>query len=43
MAEAAAAAAAPPSDGPTAEEQEAGIAEVGWKLPAQWTDGTWRA
>ena len=22
---------------------EEGIAEVGWKMPAQWTDGAWRA
>jgi hypothetical protein len=44
MASAAAAApAAAASDGPTEAEKEEGIAEVGWKLPAQWSDSTWRA
>ena len=26
-----------------AADEEEGIAEVGWKMPAQWTDGAWRA
>ena len=40
---AAAPAAAAGSDGPTEAEKAEGIAEVGWRLPAQWSDGTWRA
>ena len=46
MSQPAAAAAAPAaaaSDGPTEEEKAEGIAEVGWRLPAQWSDSTWRA
>ena len=35
-------AAAAAADGPTEEEKAEGIAEVGWRLPAQWSDSTWR-